>query len=111
MKLQVRCLFGDVETDMNLAVGSGHKSFKWLGLTTAARFGSRAPQGTRRRREPQHITAKNVTFMPLEIFTEKVAFFHPDDEIIDHFVDGDSITVRLGKHMGVNKFGRPELTR
>ena len=67
---QVTIEFGTIVSEIDLACGSGAKSFKWLGLTAAARFASRAPHGTRRRREASSITANNVAYMPLEIVTE-----------------------------------------
>jgi len=70
MKLKVTIEFGTIVSEIDLACGSGAKSFKWLGLTAAARFASRAPHGTRRRREASSITANNVAYMPLEIVTE-----------------------------------------
>mmetsp|Transcript_5508 Transcript_5508/g.11261 ORF Transcript_5508/g.11261 Transcript_5508/m.11261 type:complete len:543 (-) Transcript_5508:66-1694(-) len=111
MKLKVTIEFGTIVSEIDLACGSGAKSFKWLGLTTAARFASRAPHGTRRRREASSITANNVAYMPLEIVTEDCVFFHPDDDICDHLEDGERVTVRLGKRLGVNEVGRPEFTR
>ena len=56
-----------------------------------------------------------LTLTPTPILTLALAldcvFFHPDDDICDHLGDGERVTVRLGKRLGVNEVGRPEFSR
>lgn len=111
MKVKVICILADTETEIDIACGNGKKTFKWLALTAAARFSSRIPRGMRRHREVPTITGANASYVPLDVITDGLVFHHPDDFVIEHLADGDSVTVRLGASLPVDDRGQPELTR
>ena len=78
---QVRIVLGDDHQWIKISVGSGDKSFKWLGLIAAQRFTLQTPNGSLRRREARGQTAANSAFMPIQITTSDCSFYHPDDPI------------------------------
>jgi hypothetical protein len=51
MQLVVSVVSGDRRSTFKVPVGDGRKSFKWLALVAAQRFGSESPKGKLRQRE------------------------------------------------------------
>ena len=99
MKLIVTIKAGDATQDIVLPVGHATQSFKWLADAAAYRFiHDGAPRhghnlSLSNQSREQHLLPLNANLMPKDVYSADCSFFHPDDVIKDHVVDGQSITV------------------
>ena len=80
MQLVVRVESGDRTSTFRIQVGDGRKSFKWLALVAAQRFGSESPKGKLRQRERKFpcTNPANTNVVPSRCYTADQDFFHPD---------------------------------
>lgn len=115
MRVLVRCVFDESEELLDLSVGDGRKSFKWLGLVAAQRFAGLAkPQGRRRHREIRRnndFCHTNAKLLPSRVCTDGSPFCHPDSLLCNEVADGDEVVVWLTDKMAVDSVGRPAVDR
>ena len=77
MQLVVRVESGDRASTFRIQVGDGRKSFKWLALVAAQRFGSESPKGKLRQRERKFpcTNPANTNLVPSRCYTSDIDFF------------------------------------
>ncbi|KAK1743950.1 hypothetical protein QTG54_005547 [Skeletonema marinoi] len=116
MKLIVTIKAGDATQDIVLPVGHATQSFKWLADAAAYRFiHDGAPRhghnlSLSNQSREQHLLPLNANLMPKDVYSADCSFFHPDDVIKDHVVDGQSITVELYTEIPLDDYGIPKLS-
>ena len=113
MQLVVRVESGDRTSTFKIQVGDGRKSFKWLALAAAQRFGSESPKGKLRQRERKFpcTNPANTNLVPSRCYTHDQDFFHPDALIVEQLQDGDELTVEVAPRVFVDEAGSPVKSR
>jgi hypothetical protein len=96
MKITVIASFDKSDVEYELSIGLGDKTFKWLGLSTAQRFASAAPNGALRRRDPVRRGLSNTAVhQPVEIMLSDGQVPHPSAYLNEFLQDGDTVKVSL----------------
>ena len=113
MQLVVRVESGDRTSTFKIQVGDGRKSFKWLALAAAQRFGSESPKGKLRQRERKFpcTNPANTNLVPSRCYTSDQDFFHPDALLVEQLQDGDHLTVEVAPRVYVDEAGSPVKSR
>jgi predicted transcriptional regulator len=113
MQLVVRVESGDRTSTFKIQVGDGRKSFKWLALVAAQRFGSESPKGKLRQRERKFpcTNPANTNLVPSRCYTDTQDFFHPDALLVEQLQDGDQLTVEVAPRVFVDEAGSPVKSR
>jgi hypothetical protein len=113
MQLVVRVESGDRASTFRIQVGDGRKSFKWLALVAAQRFGSESPKGKLRQRERKFpcTNPANTNLVPSRCYTSDIDFFHPDALLVEQLRDGDHLTVEVAPRVYVDEAGSPVKSR
>ena len=62
LKVVVKC--GKAESKFRIPCGNGQKTFKWLGLVAAGRYGAEAPGGGLRQRESRQAQRAGTALVP-----------------------------------------------
>jgi len=105
MKLLLKVKCGDKKRTFEVAVGSGNKTFKWLGHVGAQMYSNSQPKGAIRSREhfrgPTLQTSYNVD--ELELPNKDVP--HPMSLIEDYVRDGDTIKIVLCTNLKIGESG------
>ena len=105
MKLILNVKCDDKKRSFEVAVGSGNKTFKWLGQVGAQMYSCSQPKGAIRSREhfrgPTPQTA--YTVHELELPNKDVP--HPMSLIEDYVMDGDTIKIVLCTNLKIGKSG------
>ncbi|KAH8047827.1 hypothetical protein JL722_12848 [Aureococcus anophagefferens] len=78
----------DRESRFRIPCGNGQKTFKWLGLVSAARYSSESPKGSLRMRESRQAQAAGTALIPSNITTSDTSFFHPEALLGEQLEDG-----------------------
>ena len=73
MHLLVTVKCGQRESRFRIPCGNGQKTFKWLGLVSAARYSSESPKGSLRMRESRQAQAAGTALIPSNITTSEVS--------------------------------------
>lgn len=110
MKLTVRCTYQSKEAVFEVPVGDGRKTFKWLGVAAAQRFGSHAkPAGCRRHRERLNcgVPSASARLLPARVSTASNPFCHPYALLCDELEDQDEVLVLLTDKFVVDAVGKP----
>lgn len=87
---------------MNVSVGKGSASIKWLAMMASHRFATREQSNC--------FVGSNVrTFRPLpkNIYTEKSSFLSPDRPVNEALSDGDKVCVELYHELPLDEYSRP----
>jgi hypothetical protein len=114
MRLRVRCVYHESEELLELSVGDGRRTFKWLGLVAAQRFAALSkPSGRRRQRETTHGTdfSTSARLLPCRVHTSANPFCHPDNLLVNEVRDGEEVVVVLSDKMAVDGVGQPAMDR
>jgi hypothetical protein len=111
----VKCVFNNHESYLDVPVGDGDRTFKWLGLAAARNFAVQSkPNGRRRCREIGPRTGLKLTsarLLPSRVCSYSQPFLHPDKLLCDELSDGDEVLVMLTDLMPVYFVGRPDMDR
>ena len=79
---------------MEIPVGQGEQTMKWLALVASQRYALKKPSGQRRAREESH--AQRGFFIPEEMSTEEGGVCAPNAKICDVLEDGGTVSVKVG---------------
>ena len=112
MKLIVTIKAGDTTQDIVLPVGQGTQSFKWLANAAAFRFvhDGIPRHGHNLSNHSRECLPLNTNLLPKDVYSADCPFYHPDDIIKNHVVDGQSITVELYLELPLDDYGIPKLS-
>ena len=112
MKLTITIKAGDTSQDIVLPVGEGTQSFKWLANAAAFRFvHDNVPRhGHHLSNQSSVCLPLNTNLLPKDVYSADCPFYHPEDVIKDHIVDGQSITVELYLELPLDDYGIPKLS-
>ena len=79
---------------MEVPVGQGEQTMKWLALVASQRYALKKPSGQRRAREASH--AQRGFFIPEEMSTEEGGVCDPNAKVCDVLEDGGTVSVKVG---------------
>ena len=111
MHLLVTVKCGQRESRFRIPCGNGQKTFKWLGLVSAARYSSESPKGSLRMRESRQAQAAGTALIPSNITTSDTSFFHPEALLGEQLEDGAEVCVALAPRVAVDAAGHPKTSR
>ena len=115
MHLLVTVKCGQRESRFRIPCGNGQKTFKWLGLVSAARYSSESPKGSLRMRESRQAQAAGTALIPSNITTSDTSFFHPEALLGEQLEDGAEVHVvvsrlgDLGEFISIYGYHRPHV--
>lgn len=115
MKLTILIKAGNISHEIELPIGDGSQTFKWLALVAAQRFVSDGARNGRHlpvnMRSAKYSMPARANLLPKDVYTEDCPFLHPEDVINEHVSDGDMVNVDLYMPMEFDDFGCPNLSK
>ena len=102
MRLNLEISYGKDKLNINVSVGNGNVSVKWLALMASHRFATQEKStcfvGS---------NVKNFRPLPKNVYTDKSSFLSPIRPVNEVLVDGEKVNVELYNELPLDEYARP----